>query len=61
MPRETLPLGRHGYSGWDRHGNPFGIEAATGRVVVQDYGSGEVEELAPSLEEFLLKGVGEGL
>ncbi len=43
--------------GWDGSGNPFGIEAATGRVVVEDHNFGGIHELAPSLEEFMLRGV----
>jgi hypothetical protein len=43
--------------GWDGFGNPFGIETATGRVVVEDHNFGGVHELAPSLQEFMLRGV----
>jgi hypothetical protein len=43
--------------GWDGSGNPFGIETATGRVVVEDHGFGGIHELALSLEEFMLRGV----
>lgn len=43
--------------GWDGAGNPFGIETATGRVVVEDHNFGGIHELAPSLEAFMLKGV----
>jgi len=43
--------------GWDGAGNPFGIEQATGRVVVEDHNFSGVYEMAPSLEEFMLKGV----
>ena len=43
--------------GWDGAGNPFGIETATGRVVVEDHNFGCIHELAPSLEEFMLRGV----
>lgn len=43
--------------GWDGAGNPFGIEATTGRVVVEDHNFGGIHELAPSLEEFMLKGL----
>ena len=41
--------------GWDGAGNPFGI--ASGRVVVEDHNFGGIHELAPSLEEFMLRGV----
>jgi hypothetical protein len=43
--------------GWDGAGNPFGIETATGRVVVEDHNLGGIHELASSLEEFMLRGV----
>jgi hypothetical protein len=43
--------------GWDGFGNPFGIETATGRLVVEDHNFGGIHELAPSLEEFMLRGV----
>ncbi|MCX6849793.1 MAG: SMI1/KNR4 family protein [Verrucomicrobia bacterium] len=42
--------------GWDGSGNPFGIETATGRVIVEDHNFGGTHELAPSLEEFMLRG-----
>jgi SMI1 / KNR4 family (SUKH-1) len=44
--------------GWDGLGNPFGIEYSTGRILVEDHNFGGIHELAPSLEEFMLKGVG---
>jgi hypothetical protein len=43
--------------GWDGFANPFGIETTTGRVVVEDHNFGGIHELAPSLEEFMLRGV----
>ncbi len=43
--------------GWDGAGNPFGIQTTTGRVVVEDHNFGGIHELAPSLEEFMLRGV----
>ena len=43
--------------GWDGAANPFGIETASGRVVVEDHNFGGIHELAPSLEEFMLRGV----
>lgn len=43
--------------GWDGGGNPFGIEMSTGRVVVEDHDFGGVQELAPSLGEFMVRGV----
>ena len=45
--------------GWDGAGNPFGIETATGRVVVEDHNFGSIHELAPSLEDFMLRGLWE--
>jgi len=44
--------------GWDAAGNPFGIETGTGRVLVEDHTFGGIHELAPSLEEYMLSGVG---
>jgi hypothetical protein len=43
--------------GWDGFCNPFGIETVTGRLVVEDHNLGGIYELAPSLEDFMLKGV----
>jgi hypothetical protein len=43
--------------GWDGSANPFGIETTTGRVIVEDHNFGGIHELAPSLEEFMLRGV----
>lgn len=43
--------------GWDGEGNPFGIETATGRVVVEDHNFGGIHKLSPSLEEFMLRGI----
>ena len=43
--------------GWDGSANPFGIEMTTGRVVVEDHNFGGIHELAPSLEEFMVRGV----
>ena len=43
--------------GWDGSGNPFGIETATGRVVVEDHNFGGIHELATSFEEFILRGI----
>jgi hypothetical protein len=40
--------------GWDGGGNPFGIEAVTGRVSVEDHDFGGIHELAPSFERLLL-------
>ncbi len=42
--------------GWDGAGNPFGIEKAMGRLIVEDHNFGDIHELAPSLEEFMLRG-----
>lgn len=43
--------------GWDGAGDPFGIETSTGRVVTEDHNFGGIHELAPSLEEFMLRGL----
>jgi hypothetical protein len=44
--------------GWDGAGNPFGINRATGELVVELEGSdGEVRLLSPSIEAFLLNGI----
>ncbi|MDB6066905.1 MAG: hypothetical protein JWR26_3113 [Pedosphaera sp.] len=43
--------------GWDGSGNPFGIETNTGKVLVEDHNFGGIHELAPSLEEFMLRGI----
>lgn len=39
--------------GWDGAGNPFGIQASTGKILVEDHDFGGVHELAPSLAAFL--------
>jgi hypothetical protein len=44
--------------GWDGSGNPFGIEEATGRILVEDHNFGGIHELASSLGHFILKGAG---
>jgi len=41
--------------GWDGSGNPFGIEQASGRILVEDHQFGGVRELAASLQEFILR------
>lgn len=43
--------------GWDGAGNPFGIETATGRILVEDYNFGGIHEMAPSFEAFLEHGL----
>ena len=43
--------------GWDGAGNPIGIEKSTGRILVEDHHFGGVHEMAPSLEEFLKRGL----
>lgn len=43
--------------GWDAAGNPFGVKTTTGRVIVEDHNFGGIHELAPSLEEFMLRGI----
>lgn len=39
--------------GWDGSGNPFGIHAATGKLVVEDHDFGGVHDMAESLTDFL--------
>jgi hypothetical protein len=43
--------------GWDGGGNPFGICAKTGRVLVEDHDFGGIHEMASSFENFLKKGL----
>jgi hypothetical protein len=44
--------------GWDGAGNPFGIESASGRVLVEDHDFGGVHTMAESFAAFLRKGLG---
>lgn len=39
--------------GWDGAGSLFGIEAATGRLLVGDHNFGGIHEMAPSFKTFL--------
>ena len=43
--------------GWDGAGNPFGIETATGRILVEDHNFGGTHEMSPSFESFLERGL----
>jgi hypothetical protein len=43
--------------GCDGAGNPFGIENATGRIVVEDHNFGGLQEMSPSFELFLIRGL----
>jgi hypothetical protein len=43
--------------GWDGAGNPFGIETATGRMLVEDHNFGGIHEMSPSFEAFLERGL----
>lgn len=43
--------------GWDGSGNPFGVQAASGAVVVEDHNFGGIHELASSVEAFLFDGI----
>ena len=43
--------------GWDGAGNPFGIDLATGAVLVEDHNFGGVHVIAPSFEAFLVTGL----
>ena len=42
--------------GRDASGNPFGIEASTGRILVEDHDFGGIHEKSASFEKLLLKG-----
>ena len=44
--------------GWDGGGNPFGISAKTGEVLVEDHDFGGIHVLAPSLHSFLAQAMG---
>jgi hypothetical protein len=41
--------------GWDASGNPFGIELSSGRIVVEDQQFSGVQQLADSLQAFILQ------
>jgi len=43
--------------GWDGFGNPYGIDAATGRILVEDHNFGGIHEMAASFAEFLAMGL----
>ena len=43
--------------GWDGAGNPFGIDSANGKLMVDDHNSGGAYEIAPSFEVFLARGL----
>jgi hypothetical protein len=43
--------------GWDGAGNPFGIETATGKILVEDHNFGGIHEMASSFEAFLERGL----
>lgn len=43
--------------GWDGGGNPFGIHASTGRVLVEDHDVGGIHEMSPSFTAFLAEGL----
>ena len=43
--------------GWDGAGDPFGIETATGKLLVEDHNFGGVHEMTPSFEAFLERGL----
>jgi hypothetical protein len=43
--------------GWDGAGNPMGIDARSGAVVVEDHTHGGIHVLASSFEEFLRRGL----
>lgn len=43
--------------GWDGSGNPFGIHAPSGRVLVEDHDFGGIHEMAQSFRGFLAEGL----
>jgi hypothetical protein len=43
--------------GWDGAGNPFGIDTATGKILVEDHNFGGIHEMSPSFETFLERGL----
>lgn len=43
--------------GWDGCGNPFGIERASGRILVEDHDFGGVHEMASSFVALLWSGL----
>ena len=43
--------------GWDGAGNPFGIDNATGAILVEDHNFGGIHVMAPSFEAFLVHGL----
>jgi hypothetical protein len=43
--------------GWDGAGNPFGIETATGKILVEDHNFGGIHLMSPSFEAFLERGL----
>ena len=43
--------------GWDGGGNPFGVDAASGAVLVEDQQFGGVHRVAESFEAFLVAGI----
>lgn len=43
--------------GWDGAGNPFGIDTATGRILVEDHNFGGIHEMSPSFEAHLEGGL----
>lgn len=43
--------------GWDGGGNPYGIHAPTGRLLVEDHDFGGIHEMAPSFAAFLARGL----
>jgi hypothetical protein len=43
--------------GWDGWGNPFGIERATGWILMEDHDFGGVHQMAESVQLFLAHGL----
>jgi hypothetical protein len=43
--------------GWDGSGNPYGIHRRTGEIVVENHNFGGIHVMAPSLGDFLARGM----
>ena len=40
--------------GWDGSGNPFGVHAPTGKLIVEDHDFGGIHDMAGSFSDFLV-------
>ena len=43
--------------GWDGAGNPYGIHSGTGEIANEDHNFGGIHVMAPSLGDFLARGL----